>query len=600
MITSPLPSILRAWGAAARLAYRAWPAGAVGRLLVASINSVAQGLIPALALSQVLDASVHREISRAVPWMVLFASAFALAEAAGHLWTFLQRGVIMRTTQAAISAVMAASLDAKGLDHLENPEFADRMEMARVGGRKLGSLVDYLAVLLAELVAVVASLFVLARVYSPLLLPVAMAGSLGLVHASTRRQALAYMDQTIPGQRLARHLVDLGTSAGPAREVRTLGLSSWLLARHRKVADDVVRTMVKAEKGPIRAVALAGAAQSLLLGLGLALVVRETAAGRVSPGQLTLSIVLLRSTMDSASRMAMSIGSDLIHNTHSARQFLWLLDYQPAVRNVQDPKAVPKALRQGISLEDVSFMYPGRTDFSLSGVSLSVEPGTTVALVGQNGAGKSTLVKLLCRFYDPTSGRITVDGEDLRHLDIEEWRRETSGAFQDYMKFCFLAREAVGVGNVDLMEDLRLVEAAAQAAGASTFLARLSAGYETQLGRQFSQGTDLSEGQWQKIALARGLMRSDPLLLVLDEPTASLDARSEQALFKFHSMAMRLGRRRGSIAILVSHRFSTVSVADQIVVLHKGRVVEVGTHVELMKMAGRYAELYGLQAQQYR
>jgi ATP-binding cassette, subfamily B, bacterial len=220
--------------------------------------------------------------------------------------------------------------------------------------------------------------------------------------------------------------------------------------------------------------------------------------------------------------------------------------------------------------------------------------------VGENGAGKTTLVKLLCRFYDPTEGRITVDGVDLKHMPAREWRDRLSGAFQDFFRFEYDAQRSVGVGQLDRADDKVAVGAAVARAGADDVVARMPLGLDTQLGPTWNEGMELSIGQWQKLALARGFMRDDPLLCVLDEPTAALDAETEHSLFERFAAASRIASDDGRITVLVSHRFSTVRMADQIVVLEGTRVAESGTHDELMARGGLYAELYVMQAAAYR
>jgi ATP-binding cassette subfamily B protein len=267
---------------------------------------------------------------------------------------------------------------------------------------------------------------------------------------------------------------------------------------------------------------------------------------------------------------------------------------------------VPDRLSDGIRLEHVSFAYPGTERRVLDDICLHLEPDTVVAIVGENGAGKTTLVKLLCRLYRPTSGRIVVDGVDLARMPADTWRSRLAGAFQDFYRFEFRARHTVGVGDVPRLDDEPAVVAAVDRAGADDVVARLKTGLETQLGPTWPEGVEVSFGQWQKLALARGFMRDRPLLLVLDEPTAALDAETEHALFERYAAAARgtsNGAARGAdgrITILVSHRFSTVRMADLIVVLDGSRVVEVGSHEELMDRGGPYAELYGIQAAAYR
>jgi ATP-binding cassette subfamily B protein len=250
----------------------------------------------------------------------------------------------------------------------------------------------------------------------------------------------------------------------------------------------------------------------------------------------------------------------------------------------------------GIRFENVSFAYPGTERLVLEDVDLQFAPGAVVAIVGENGAGKTTLVKLLCRMYRPTRGRILVDGVDIARLSPESWRARLAGAFQDFFRFELIALQSVGLGDVPRMEDRHAVETAVGRAGAEDVLARLPAGLETQLGPTWAGGVELSFGQWQKLALARGFMREEPHVLILDEPTAALDAETEHALFERYAAAARDDR----ITVLVSHRFSTVRMADTIVVLDGARVVEAGTHAELMALRGQYAQLYEIQAGAYR
>ncbi|HEX8906378.1 MAG TPA: ATP-binding cassette domain-containing protein, partial [Longimicrobiaceae bacterium] len=252
-----------------------------------------------------------------------------------------------------------------------------------------------------------------------------------------------------------------------------------------------------------------------------------------------------------------------------------------------------------IVFENVSFRYPGTERWVLRDVSFRIPAGSVIALVGENGAGKTTLVKLLCRMYEPTEGRILVDGVDLAEIDVDAWRKRLSAAFQDFVRFELPARQAVGVGDLPRMDDDAAVDAALDRAGAADVLATLPRGGDTQLGARWEGGVDLSTGQWQKLALGRALMRRDPLVVFFDEPTASLDALAEHALFERYAREARSGSARGSVTVLVSHRFSTVRSADLILVIDGGTVSELGAHEELLQRDGLYAELYGLQARAY-
>jgi ATP-binding cassette subfamily B protein len=277
----------------------------------------------------------------------------------------------------------------------------------------------------------------------------------------------------------------------------------------------------------------------------------------------------------------------------------WLEDYAASlVRKADAPP--PETLREGVRFEHVSFSYPGTERLVLEDVNVTFKPGSVIAIVGENGAGKSTLVKLLCGLYSPDVGRILVDGTDLQRIEPDKWRSRISGAFQDFFKFEFRARHTVGLGDLPRLEDAPAITNAVHRAGAADVVEHLGRGLETQLGPTWPGGAEISFGQWQKLALARGFMRTRPLVLVLDEPTAALDAETEHALFERYAEAARAGDGTGSITILVSHRFSTVRMADFIVVLDGSRVVEAGTHDELLAKRGQYSELYKIQAAAYR
>jgi ATP-binding cassette subfamily B protein len=399
--------------------------------------------------------------------------------------------------------------------------------------------------------------------------------------------------------RLQRHLFDLATAAGSGKEIRVAGAGPSLAARQAAVWDEMVAGRLRAR---LRAAAwkAAGWALFTLAFVGaLALVVELARTGAATAGDvvLTLTIALsLRESAHAAARRAAEVGRE----TRLVEPFLWLRDYVAAERaRAAGTRPAPAALREGITLDRVSYTYPGTAAPAVDGLSVRLPAGAVVAVVGEYGSGKTTLVKLLGKLYRPDSGAILVDGVDLADLDTVGWRSRMSAAFQDFGRFHSTVAVAVGLGDLAALEDRERIAEALRTADAEALVARLPDGIDTQLGRELG-GVDLSEGQWQKTALARASMRTDPLLFVLDEPTASLDAPSEHAIFtRYMARARELAARTGAITVVVSHRFSTVSGADLILVMAGGALVEVGTHAELVGAGGRYADLYGIQADAY-
>jgi ATP-binding cassette subfamily B protein len=397
-------------------------------------------------------------------------------------------------------------------------------------------------------------------------------------------------------QRRATHYYRLATTAPSGRELRVLGLGSRVASGRR--------TSWEAWYAPTSSVRWASAVWYTLawmvFGLGFVGAVVWVTVGL----DRSVSAVLL--VLAAGGRLSGYVGATVGEIgflrgvwLDGSRRLAWLEDYAAAQRTGE--LSPPPRLTEGILFEHVSFAYPGATDRPvLQDVSLTLPAGTVVAVVGENGAGKSTLVKLLAHLYVPTAGRILVDGVPLADIEPDAWRHRVAGAFQDFYRFELAAQQSIGLGDLPRLDDEPAASAAVGRAGADDVVRRLETGLATQLGPQWPGGVDLSFGQWQKVALARGFMRDDPLLLVLDEPTAALDAETEHALFERFAEAARSESAEGRITVLVSHRFSTVRMADLIVVLDGSRVVEVGSHAELMAQQGKYAELYDVQAASYR
>jgi ATP-binding cassette, subfamily B, bacterial len=404
-------------------------------------------------------------------------------------------------------------------------------------------------------------------------------------------------ERTAERLRLAKHLLELATSTGPVRELRLFGAEDEILRRQRGAWDEVTTAMWRAQ---LKAAVYRAAGQGFFaLGYGGAIVLELYSAlhGHASAGDLVLVITLAVQVSVQVSG-ALSVLS-LLQVAARTTDRIGALRAAAAAAPASSAD-VPGRLTRGITLEDVSFTYPGAERPVLSGVWLDIPAGSVLALVGENGAGKSTLVKLLCGLYQPTSGRILIDGQDLAGLDTARWRSRVATLFQDFHRIELTLSESIGHGDIARAGDTEAVSAAASKARADRVLRAVPGGLAGYLGHSYCDGTELSGGQWQTVGLARTLMRQHPLLLILDEPAAALDASAEHDLFeRYASSAAQAGQENGGITVLISHRFSTVRMADLIAVLDHGQLTDCGTHRELMTARGLYAELFTLQARAY-
>jgi ATP-binding cassette subfamily B protein len=503
-----------------------------------------------------------------------------------------QRHFRDRLTIALESHVAELQASVASIEHHERPEYLDRLSVLRNQVFVLDHMYMSLFTTCGWVLRLGVTLVLLVSIHPALALLAAFA--LPTVLTSTWRPGVerAAEERGAPAQRLARHLFDTATTAPPGKEVRVTRIGDALVARRRAAWERWY--------GPVAAARSTSAAWhacgwALFGAAYVGAVVFVSSVLAASAGNVLLVLA-------AGSRLSAYIGATVGEIgflrgiwLDGSRRLAWLEDYAAAQLEGADT-AVPARLAKGIRFEQVSFAYPGSQRMALEDVNLELAPGSVVALVGENGAGKSTLVKLLCRMYPPTRGRILVDGVPLATLAPAGWRERLAGAFQDFFRFELRARHSVGVGDVPRLDDVPAVTRAVARAGADDLVEQLTRGLETQLGPTWPEGVEISFGQWQKLALARGFMREAPLVLVLDEPTAALDAETEHALFERYAAAVR----GDQITLLVSHRFSTVRMADFIVVLDGSRVVETGTHEDLMARGGQYAELYGIQAAAYR
>lgn len=484
------------------------------------------------------------------------------------------------------------------VDHLDDPRYLDQLQLLRERSGAIGLAVNILLNQLNSVVGVVGVL-VLAVSADPRMLLVALAGVpmvlAGPVVARWRGRAESASAE--PG-RLARQLLRLGIDPEHFGEIRVFGLADGLRTRLRAASRAWRRPMVavagrEASVTAISQVIFFGVAALVLTGL-----VGDTLTGAGSIGDLTLSLLLI-TRLQNVSGVLRNVVSQLADMTRSAGRFLWLLDVANRIAaehpGTEDPPDRPGPLR----LVEVDYRYPGSDRTALCKITLELTPGTVLAVVGENGAGKSTLAELIAGLRTPTGGMITVGETELADVDPDRWRQRVSGAFQDHVRFEFVLSDTVGIGELSRRHDLGSVRRAITAGAAEAVVDTAPSGLSTQLGTAWPDGIDLSGGQWQRLAIARGMMRTAPYVRILDEPTAALDAITEHQLFDRYAEAARTGRDAGTITILITHRFSTVAAADLIAVLDHGRLIEYGTHRELIAAGGHYAQLYGLQARGY-
>jgi ATP-binding cassette subfamily B protein len=579
------------------MAWRSWPAGVVARVATMFVSQLAAGVGQGYALKRVVETTQAGQPS--AWWLGALVLAVWQPWSPGALFNHVQAVLLRMNGRAVAETIAAASLGRAGIDHLEDPLVADRIASLRQRSAELPALFDTTAHVIGSGLAAVVSAVVLARLHPLLVLPLPLAAVLAVVQRRARRRTESVRDQSLPEQRIAAALLDTATSATAAPHVRMHALGPWLMQRHQETTGRVAHAALRGELASVVASAATGASQALILGGSMFYVVTLARAGTLTAGNVALALLLLRAALDAAVTTATG-AAGLTSPLNVARQYLWLLELPSPVARPADPVAVPAVLRTGIEVTDVTFAYGSSPVPALCDVTLTLAAGSVVALVGDNGAGKSTLVKLLLRLYDPDHGRIVVDESDLRDFEPDDWRNALAGAFQDFARLEFVMSEAIGVGDLTHIADVDVVAAAAAEGGASDTAKRLPHGLDTQLGPERQDGVQLSTGEWQRVAMSRGSMRRHPLLLILDEPTAALDPRAEHALFERIASHTKATRASGGVTVLVSHRFSTVRMADVIVVMDNGRIVEQGTHDELVALGGRYATTYNLQAQRYR
>ena len=569
--------------------------------VLASVLVAIAGVSYALGYRVMIDAIVAGHASGAVVGAILIALLFTVSWGLATL-----NGTMGSTVRDHYNVYLSSRISTlisgiPGIEHFERTDYLEELDLLQQNRVSIANGPRQTMAVLQVAVRSITIIVLLGTVYPPLAL-VPLLAVFAFIGDDRSARLRDRIDKSVAEQRrLAGDLFTLASTAGPARELRTFGLRKEIHDRHQALNGEV---RARAIRGAVIG-SIWSAGGWLVYGAGFAaavvLVTVRATRGEASIGDVVMTVGLLLRAQQQLSLASSSVGQ-LVTTGRATRHLMWLEDRAAEeALQARGQGAVPHRITRGISLVDIDFTYPGTSTPVLKDLSLFLPAGTAVAIVGENGAGKSTLVKLLTGMYQPTRGSIQVDDFALANLDVDEWRSRTTAAFQDFVRFQLFAGQSVGVGDLPLIDDEAAVENALIRAEAGGVLESLPSGFLTPLGWSMPGGQDLSGGQWQKLALGRAMMRDDPLLLVLDEPTASLDAPTESGLFNRYIGAARRGATRsGAVTIFISHRFSTVRMADLIVVLQQGRIVESGDHDSLMRGGALYAELFELQARSYR
>lgn len=565
--------------AAALPAAQAW----AGKLIIDSIlSATGQGMESAAGLRYVL------------PYLALELGLILVGSVVSQVRSLSDRVIQSQLTNHVNSLIIrkAISLD---LQFFEDPVFYDTLQNARRQADSSAlNIVNSMLQMVQQVITLI-SVVVLLLGFSPWLALIVFVAAVPafLSQSQYAERAFRAVSRRAPESRLLNYLETLLTGNEPVKEIKLFGLGETLLKRYQTLF-----TQFYLEDLAIaRRRTLAGLGWGILSTLvyygSYAWIILRTIAGGITLGDMTMFLMIFRQSQSSIRSLLDSLNR-LYESNLFLDNLMTYLKLEPQLVAPVNGLIAPAPILQGIEFRNVSFCYPGSDVYVLRGINLHIRPGERIALVGLNGAGKTTLIKLLTRLYDPTEGQVLLDGIDLREYDLASLHQRFGVIFQDFVRYQFTVRENIGFGQVDALDDNERIQDAAERGGATPVIEKMPQGYDTMLGRRWEKGQELSGGQWQKIALARAFMRNAEVL-VLDEPTSALDAEAEYEVFQ------RFGELIGDrIAVLISHRFSTVRMADRIMVLSAGKIIELGSHAELIQLDGAYARLFNLQAEGYR
>ncbi len=562
--------------------------------LIVAFTPWAIGLAASRIIGGVKQAIDHQPLPDHFWWIVGAEVAFALLNGAlSRAIDYTDSLLSDRYTHYVSVRVMrqAARLD---LTTYEDPDFYDRLERARVQATDRLAMIQQMGRLFQQVITTIVWSIQLVW-YSPWLLLLLIVGVAPSFLAETHFAFLGYAKnfRQTPVKRIMDYLRIIGGSKEAAKELKLFNLSDYITSRFTGLSEQIYEENVELSRKKLLVGGLLSLVGTCGYYGGYLYAIVEAVHGRYSIASFSLITIAIQQSSANLQQV-FSIASGIADQALFLTDLIAFFDIQPTVQSKPNALAAPTPIRRGFEFRNVSFAYPGTERRVLKNFNFTIEPGERIALIGENGQGKTTVVKLLTRLYDPTEGQILLDGVDLRDYALDDLHREMGVIFQDFMRYEMTVRENIGVGHVEVPHNDEDIALAAQKSLAAEVVKKLPGGYDQMLGRRFVSGLDLSGGEWQRIALARAYLR-DAQLLILDEPTAALDAKSELEVFeRFAELTS------GKMALLISHRFSTVRMADRIVVLAGGRLVEEGSHQQLMALGGQYAEMFEMQAASYR
>jgi len=586
---------------ALRLVWQANPVATVGLgflTLGGALLPAAQAWVGKLIVDGVV-ASIQKgndpdQVRTVFYYLIIELILFLLSTGINHSRRLIQQLIQLQLANQIRSEIIRKALTLD-LAFFEHPDFYDRLQNARrEGGYKPVELINDTFQIVQNMITLISFAALMLR-FSPWLVLILLATSIPAFIAETRfsEQGFRLLTRRAPETRQINYLSRLLTEDTAAKEIKLFNLGSTLLKRYKTLFDKFFQE----DKSLAVRRALVGFSLGLVATLGFygsyAWIVWRTVQGMISLGDMTLYLSIFRQGQSTFQSILAGVGNIYENNLFMAHYFEFL-ELKPQMQVATPAEKLPASLTRGIEFRGVGFRYPESDEWVLRGIDLKILPGEKIALVGHNGAGKTTLIKLLSRLYDPTEGTILIDGTDIRELDPLDLRQKIGVIFQDFVRYHLPISENIGFGQIEAADRMDKIVDSARKSGADAMIENLPQGYQTMLGRWFHGGHELSLGQWQRVALARAFMR-DAEILVLDEPTASLDAQTEYEIFQ-HFKELTDGK----MAILISHRFSTVRMADRIVVIEGGRVAENGSHEELLRREGIYARLFSMQAEGYR